>query len=125
MPPSRHATSHRHLSLFRRTVEQALIDLGVNDWQVYVEHAKLAPNVRADCLPRLTKRSATIRLATTFDGPVSESDLMDCARHEALHVALAAVCGLGGSRFVTEDELEAAEEYTVQRFLRCVRWQRP
>jgi hypothetical protein len=116
------ATSQKHFKTFERAVRVALTDLGINDWQVYVDHVKLDAGVRANCSTRVLKRSAVIRLAKCWDGQVLDYELLEAARHESLHVALANVASMGGARFVTADEMEAAEESTVQRFLRCVRW---
>lgn len=115
-------TTAKHFARFEREVRRALRDLGVNDWQVYVEHQVLERGAAANCTMRLSTRTATIRLAKQAPGPVTDADLVDSARHEALHVALGEMQTMAESRHVTRDEVESANEATVQRFLRCVRW---
>jgi hypothetical protein len=61
---------------------------------------------------------ARIKYSTKNGDALSAEEVKETARHEMCHVLIGEVGCMMGSRFVTSDEVEAAEEALVQRLLR-------
>jgi hypothetical protein len=90
---------------------------GINDWDLRVVAQKHNSDALATCSPRSVARVVTLALNTKAAEEMPPEAL---ARHEMCHVLLGEFSCIAQSRYVTEDEIRAAEEALVQRLLRLL-----
>ena len=95
----------------------------LNDWQYTFIHAPLpnsdASNI-AGALCNLVQRTVSMYLNDDPATPTDDLSLQESAKHEVIHVLLAALGGLAHERFVRCDEVIAAEEALVQKLIRLL-----
>ena len=113
-------TTKRHFELFKSECLRLLEEWGVlSEWRVEFVHEKLVDS-RAQIRTVLLGRACVLALSTEWEEPgdapqMTDQSIRDCAQHEAVHLMLAPLNDLCGSRYLTEDEHKAAVESTVRR----------
>jgi len=87
--------------------------------EIYPEHYSDS-SVYARCHRHVTQRGIRICINDHWDKPITEKDLLAYARHEVIHALLDPVASLAQCRFVTEDEINAAEHEVLNRLFRLL-----
>lgn len=112
-------TTAKQFAEFKAECERLQSVWGINDWDVRVLHENpQSKTAIASCTPASTKRVAVIRLSRNIKP--SYPSMKSLARHEMVHVLLGELSCIAGSRNITNDEIEAAEEALVQRLIRLL-----
>ena len=111
-----------NFTAFEREARRLQSLRGLNDWHLYVLHEPTQnKDAVANCNAVSTKRVATLRLnSKNKDRERKWIGPEEAARHEMVHVLLGEFSCIAGSRCVTSDEMEAAEEALVQRLIRLL-----
>ena len=120
----RRVTTKRHYELFQRTFLECVERWGITDTRWDFSHEPHR-DARATYTGDHTARCAQITLSTTWESgprekPVTDREVIDCARHEAAHALLGPISAMMRARLVTQDELTEAEERTVRRLQRVL-----
>jgi len=88
---------------------------GLDYWQIYFEHKQNKIGYSA-IKPDIDGYVARVMLAINWDDrEVTDEGLNQSAKHEAIHLLIVRCMAIGGSRFVTSDEMISAEEELVRR----------
>ena len=115
-------TTEKHLAIFREECEHWIKRLGLGGWEVNYftcEEEGIHAKVHTDyggC-------TATAFLAKKWDDkitPLSEETIRQAARHEMIHLLLGNFSLLASSRYVSEGELEKAEEELVMKLEKII-----
>lgn len=108
-------TTRQHYDKFKTYVYEWQRELGLDDWVIYVLHAKVQ-DAFADTRWDVEGMVATMRLSTSWeDRPITDKELRLCALHEILHVMTAPLVNEGAARYADEYTLRAAEHSIVRR----------
>lgn len=112
-------TTAMQFAEFKAECERLQALWGINDWDVRVYHEDpQRKGAMASCAPNSVKRVAVVRLSRKIEA--NEPPMKALARHEMIHVLLGEFSCIAGSRNITNDEIEAAEEALVQRLIRLL-----
>jgi len=93
---------------------------GLDYWQIYFEHKQ--NNIGYSAIkPDIDGYVARVMLAINWeDRKITDESLLLTAKHEAIHLLIARCMAIGGSRFVTSDEIISAEEELVRRLEKLI-----
>jgi len=108
-------TTAHHFNLFRETVEKYVKEFGILDWDISFLHCNLDGSM-ARVLQTSLRRTCVVMLTTDWNDSVvklSNQEIIDTAKHEVVHIILGNLRCVANARFVTEDEMELAEESLV------------
>jgi len=108
-------TTQKDFRIFKATFNQCVEAYGLKGWQITFKHEDLEGKFA--CIRRhMEGRHATVSLATVW--PSNEDDGWEgpeySGRHEAIHLLLARLTYLAGSRFLDPYELDNEEERLVR-----------
>lgn len=109
----------QRLKKFEKLVEEHRQALGIEDFDIVVEHGELNDGTLADVTRDVDARSCLIRLHP----PSSHEDLdhlSQLAKHELMHVLLADFSALAHDRESSHSDIERAEEALVVRLTRLL-----
>ncbi len=120
MPDPIHSLTAEHLGVFRRAIQRYVKYYGLLNWHVEVYSGE-STEALAWVRPAVEAHRADVYLATTWDEEPTEKRLLDKARHEVLHIVVADLSHAGGKRYVSESELNEAEEQLVLRLMSITR----
>lgn len=84
------------------------------DWKVYFQHKDLRDNCFANISVNLVGRVATVRFNLKLEEPDSGVNPKESAKHEALELFICGLCELAESRYVTIDEITAANHAIIR-----------
>lgn len=106
-------TTARHFELFKTECLRLWKLWGVTGWKLEFRHDDPAdrPQGMAAATSDSTQHVTRIYLSTEwpYHTPVTDEEILITARHEALHGLLGPLSSLASSRFVTDNEMCAAE----------------
>jgi hypothetical protein len=103
-------TTKTQFNLFRRDVKKWLKNFGLTDWEIYVSHEALPPDVIGLCSWDAPNRVCYIQFCTEWDNEnVSLTDLeIRCvAFHEVFHMLTCELYDMAMSRSIEEEKLDA------------------
>lgn len=107
-----------HFAIFEEACHEWIAKFGLSNWRVYIKHENIRKSAYAETHTKLSGYVATIFFNKTWDKdirPLNNEEIRKCAQHEIVHVLLARIVGIAGTRFVTSDELGEAEEEAINR----------
>jgi len=89
---------------------------GLLDWEFnfYHEFRNGDETVRGSCYASYTGRIATLYFSPKWDYKPEDSEIKKVAFHEVCEVLTAPLCVMAESRYVTPDEIEAANHYLIR-----------
>ncbi len=100
---------------FKREFQRYQSLFGLNDWKVYFQHGP-SEEYFASLEISFTDRVATAFINTDLAGKdLPHRDVRGNAKHEALHLLLAAVEGHARARYATPNAITEAIEAAVRR----------
>lgn len=120
-------TTKKDFEYFKQRCHHWISVFGINDWNVNYAHTKRI-NCRAVFDPMgagSVGRECYLALATEWpsDLPINEENLCHTALHEVVHLLLGEYACIAASRFITKDELHAAEHALANRLIHVVKAQ--
>lgn len=111
-------TTKAHFEYFEKRVRYWYKRYNLSGWQLYFDHDDIGDNY-ARVIVNMVGRVATFMLSLEWAYPeifpLKNVSLDECARHEVIHLLVGPVGTLLNARFVTKDELTAAEETLVRQ----------
>jgi len=108
-------TTQKHFEIFKKEVRKWVDIFQLNGWQIYFKH-KTNKTDFGGLATILKNKVATFFFTQSFDDAVcsfTEEAIKKTARHEVIHLLLARLSCLVSERFVSENEVEEAEEEIV------------
>jgi hypothetical protein len=117
-------TSKADFKYFKARCEYWIDYLGINDWNVNYAHTEKI-DARAVFDPMnagSVGRECYLALAIEWvkDLPINKESLNQTALHEVVHLLLGEFSCIAESRFITKDELHAAEHALVNRIIKVL-----
>ena len=105
----------KHFKIFVGECGRWIDKLKIDNWKVYYRWQESKEN-RATISTKLGGYVATIFLSKKWCGEkVTEDEVKESAKHEVIHLLLARMSTNGGSRFVSQYEVDESEEELVQK----------
>ena len=93
---------------------------GLSGWELFFQFKPLKDPL-AQTTADLESRKATIRLSSELPEEVSENrDVIHSAKHEMIHLLLWRLSACGHTRWMSESEIDEAEEETVMQLLKII-----
>lgn len=110
-------TTKAHFEYYRKRVRYWYKQFNLSGWHLYFDHDDIGDNY-ARVVVNLLGRVATFILTRDWAHPsivpLNQTELDRSARHEVIHLLVGPVGTLLAARFVTQDEIVAAEEELVR-----------
>ena len=107
-------TTKADAEYFQEEFLRWVIRFGLQDWELMFIHKTVDSEARVDSYYK--DKVAHITLSIDWaDHTVTKCSLRECARHEAVHLALATLDHLANDRYATKDQLDMAIEDAVRR----------
>lgn len=107
-------TTKKHFELFKKECLFLQNKWGLNSWELYFSHEEM-DNCYAKLSTDLIGRVAKVDFSAIWPEPlISDKYIKIVAKHEMIHLVLARLYTLSLHRFLTESELEEANEETVR-----------
>jgi len=109
-------TTKRQFKLFCDEFKRQAERMGLLEWELRFFQEDIGTNL-ASFQGQYKDRVGVVRFTEIWDDPLSLSDIqiVEIAKHEAIHLLLWDVTTLGHSRFINEDEIATAEHSLVRR----------
>jgi len=110
-------TTARHFRTFRDECERCAKRWGFAGFRLEFRHGACEAGVCASCRGSATQRALFLTLSLDWPSgyPPTDANLRETARHEMRHAFIAQFSALASSRFVTPDEIDAAEHELCER----------
>lgn len=115
-------TTKKHFETFIAEVKRLMDKWELNNWQVAFEHKKMN-TCNAKIRPQLCNYKASFAFSTDNDfdyvnhGCNKTEYIKRIAMHEVIHLLLSRLSVVGQSRYITDAELEEAEEELVHKIM--------
>lgn len=108
--------TEEHFAVFSAEVRRLWDLWQLGSIRLELERDKLGgAEIGARCSFHPIQHSAFIKLNTEWDTEVTEARLRAYARHETIHALIGELGALACARYVTDDELDAAEHLVLNR----------
>lgn len=108
----------KHFLLFCSECKKYQKSWGVNGWDLSFEFVKLEQGDYAQVVRDYEQHAVIISLNKNWsDKEPTAENLQEIAKHEMLHILMARIWGMAHLRFVSEDELKAAEHEIVNKLM--------
>ena len=110
-------TTKAHFEYFKKRVRYWYKHYNLSGWWLYFDHCDIERNyarVRVNMVGRVATFMLSIEWFHPDVLPLNQHTLDDSARHEIIHLILGPMGNLVNARFVTQDEVTAAEETVVR-----------
>ena len=116
-------TTKKDFELFKKTCLEWQKKLYLDSWELFFVHEK-ATGARAAIRTETTNHQAVVVFATDWSKaniePKTPEAIKKVAVHEMCHLLIGNLSNLGNSRYVSEDEINSAEEEVVRRLLKVL-----
>jgi hypothetical protein len=113
-------TSKKDFEYFRERCLHYIERFKITSWGIRILHGEVLEGAAASCHYHYNGAQAFIRLAQKWTNPITESELDHTARHEVVHLLTGRLYLIGSSRFACEDEIEQANEETVEHLCKLL-----
>lgn len=117
----KYKVTKEHFAYFKKRCEYWRNAFGLKNWHLEVYHHELDPPIVACTDANYSGYVATIYLAKTRTYPVKRDDLDRMALHEIIHLAHARYRAVAKSRFVSEEEIDEADEEVTRLLVNAIR----
>ncbi|MCK5612487.1 hypothetical protein KAR91_62015 [Candidatus Pacearchaeota archaeon] len=110
-------TTKAHFEYFQNRIRYWYKQFKLSGWRLDFDHYDIGDNyarVRANTVGRVVSFELALEWSRPDIYPPNQANLDECARHEVIHLILGPVNNLMYARFVTRDEIGAAEETLVR-----------
>ena len=115
-------TTKKHFEVFRKEVNKWVLNFGLLDWDIVVEHGGVEADNAAECSYNIQAKSAIIRLSKNFTWEVGFTlqDIREAAFHEVCELLLCQFGYLAENRYITQEQIGTARHSIIARLLNCV-----
>jgi hypothetical protein len=119
----KYKTTKEHLDTYKASLANWIIHFGLQGWCVYVNHAKInGGDTFANMGTESVHMVATTQFSKIFHGEEpTEERIKNIGLHESLHLLLARLTTIARNRYISHDELYAAEEEVVNKLVNVLK----
>ncbi len=114
-------TSKKDFYYFRERCLHYIEKFKITAWGISIIHGDSLEGSKACCRFHYKGAQASIHLSDKWGKhPITEAELDHTAKHEVIHLLTGRLYIIGNSRYAIEDEIEQANEETVEHLCKLL-----
>lgn len=109
--------TQKHFEIFKKECLKYQDIFELHNWDLHFRWQN-SDTDRASCHNKVSGYISTLFLSRNWEGhgqKITDDDIKEVAKHEMIHVLLERVTASGRYRYVSENEMEEAEEELVRK----------